>query len=217
MHLSNFSSLLYVSDSPRWHLLFVPPVATVISACEWRAVAVWLRLWTLLQMISLKVSAMTSARARFHNLHTSHQELDFWNCLIFLFPLPRPERATLCSAAAHKNSHAHAHTHTGRVPLPSLSALFITLPPLVKDEEAFCGLEVRSLSQPGWQRKPPGGRRDELELRARWKGCGPTCTARLSGLGSRWRPVGGGRGHQEVRTSPPGEQQSSPRGAGVIR
>lgn len=48
----------------------------------------------------------------------------------------------------HMRAHTHVHTHR---PSPSacLSALFIALPPLVKDEEAFCGLEVRSLSQQG--------------------------------------------------------------------
>lgn len=135
------AKLLYLSDSPRWDLLCESPVArTVISAC----LAVWPRSWTLLKMISLKALAVTSAHARLFDSHTAHQGLDFWNCFKFIFLLPLFERSTLCNTGAHKNAHAHTHRPG---PSDSLSALFITLfnLTLVKDEEAFCGLEVQGL------------------------------------------------------------------------
>lgn len=193
---STLMSSLSASDGRVLILVFAP----------WTVPSAWLCPWTPLQ---LPHTALCGLSARFQGqlqpwppLTTQVYlgwGLSYWVIHIYI------TCACVCNCSIFPSSckdtvrtEAHEQAHTGALS-PCLSALSIVLPLLVKDEEAFCGLEIRSLSQHGWQTEEPRGRLDGSGLSARWEGCGPTCPGCLIGFGSGWKCVEGG--HWEVKTS----------------
>lgn len=191
--------LLHVSDSSHRRLLYVPLTAELWFQCLSRGLR-WQSDWGPELCCSWfhreSRPTLTLAHTWVYlgactNTGYTHLDRSLTSVIVQYFSVPRL-KGPLCR---NWNTKEHTHPHRGPPLSACLSALSIALPLLVKDEEAFCGLDVRSLSQHGWQREQPWGRRDGSRLRARWKGCGQTCPACLTGLGSRWRWVVGGGGH----------------------